>query len=84
MVHQIGDTRLGSMETGVGLTRAFRAIVDNGCHLANMSYGEATSLPNSGRFVEALDRMARRYNVIFVSSAGNNGPALTTVGAPGI
>jgi tripeptidyl-peptidase II len=81
---QIGDSRLGSMETGVGLTRAMRAIVDNGCHLANMSYGEPTSVPNSGRFVELLARLNRRHNVIFVASAGNNGPALSTVGAPGV
>ena len=29
-----------SMETGVGLARAVVAVLQNGCHLINMSYGE--------------------------------------------
>ncbi len=36
------------METLVGLTRALIAVLDNGCHLINMSYGEATATPNMG------------------------------------
>lgn len=33
---QIGDTRLGSMETGTGLIRGLKAVIDNGCHVINM------------------------------------------------
>lgn len=36
---KIGDSRLGSMETGVGLTRALIEAVKRGCHIINMSYG---------------------------------------------
>lgn len=36
---KIGDTRLGSMETGVGVMRAIKACED--CEVVNMSYGEA-------------------------------------------
>jgi len=36
---KIGDSRLGSMETGVGLCRALLQAKRSGCHIVNMSYG---------------------------------------------
>ena len=36
---KIGDSRLGSMETGVGLMRGLIEAVRTGCNVINMSYG---------------------------------------------
>ncbi|KAF8379519.1 hypothetical protein HHK36_028957 [Tetracentron sinense] len=80
---KIGDSRLGSMETGTGLTRALVAAVEHNCDLINMSYGEPTLLPDYGRFVDLVNEVVNEHRIIFISSAGNNGPALSTVGAPG-
>ncbi|CAN1158776.1 Tripeptidyl-peptidase 2 [Linum perenne] len=80
---KIGDSRLGSMETGTGLTRALIAVVEHKCDLINMSYGEPAMLPDYGRFVDLVNEVVNKHRITFISSAGNSGPALSTVGAPG-
>ncbi|KAH8045173.1 tripeptidyl-peptidase [Aureococcus anophagefferens] len=82
---KIGDSRLGTMETGAGLCRALVACRRLGVDLVNLSYGEAACLCDVGRFVELSEKLVRGGDrgAIFCSSAGNNGPALSTVGAPG-
>lgn len=80
---KIGDTRLDGMETGSALMRAIPAILRNECHLINMSYGEPTISPDKGRILSAFSKLVMDHNVVFVASAGNAGPALSTIGAPG-
>ncbi|CAG8479878.1 12439_t:CDS:10 [Acaulospora colombiana] len=81
---KIGDNRLGSMETGAALARAAIALVETKTDVANMSYGEATAVPDSGHFIRLIrDEVIGKYGCIFLSSAGNNGPALSTTGSPG-
>ncbi|RCS52891.1 hypothetical protein DTL42_08670 [Bremerella cremea] len=80
---KIGDTRLGSNSTGTGEERGLVAVLENKCDLINMSYGGASPEWNTGRAARLYSEIVNRYGVIFVSSAGNNGPALSTVGSPG-
>ena len=79
---KIGDSRLGSMETGTSIARALAAAAKR-CDVINLSYGEGCAIPNRGRCIELANEIVNKHNVVFVSSAGNNGPALSTVGAPG-
>ena len=51
--------------------------------MINLSYGEGCKSPNTGRFIKLAEDLVNKHGIIFVASAGNNGPALTTVGAPG-
>jgi len=80
---KIGDTRLGTMETSTALVRGLIAAKETGCDLVNMSYGEPTRRADIGRFTELLSEYIAKQKLIFVASAGNNGPGLSTVGSPG-
>jgi tripeptidyl-peptidase-2 len=80
---KIGDTRLGSMETTTALSRAIQAIINSKCDIVNMSYGEYAGDHNIGRIVELAKELVEEHNITFVCSAGNNGPSLGSVGAPG-
>lgn len=80
---KIGDSRLGGMETAAGIERGLQGVLRNRCDLVNMSFGEPTSTPDRGRLITLLSQLVREHGVTFVASAGNSGPALSTVGAPG-
>lgn len=84
IIHFLFNPSLDSLETGTGLMRAVNAMVEHKVHLANMSYGEPSAYPDFGRFIEHLrDTCVLKKQVIFVSSAGNEGPTISSVGTPG-
>lgn len=80
---KIGDSRMGGMENGLSIIRGLNEVVKHDCDLVNMSYGEPSSTHNHGDLVERISELVNEHGVIYVSSAGNAGPALSTVGAPG-
>ncbi len=80
---KIGDTRLGSTSLGTGEVRGLIAVLRNRCDLINMSYGGSTGFPNQGRIIGLYRDIVNEHGVIFVASAGNSGPNLSTVGTPG-
>ena len=47
-----------------------------------MSYGEYSHWSNTGRVGDLMHEVINKYGVVWVASAGNNGPALCTVGTP--
>lgn len=58
---KIGDARLGSMESLPALVRALAIVVKHKCDLINMSYGEATSVPNQGFFFDMARKVVNKY-----------------------
>ncbi|KAK5646152.1 hypothetical protein RI129_004616 [Pyrocoelia pectoralis] len=82
----IGDGRLGSMETGTALVRAMIKVMEMQktlpIHVINMSYGEHAHWSNTGRIGELMSDVINKYGIVWVASAGNHGPALSTVGTP--
>lgn len=80
---KIGDSRMGSMESGSSIARGIMTAIRLGCDIINLSYGEGSQLPNSGRVIKMAEELVWRHNILFVSAVGNNGPALSTVNSPG-
>jgi len=80
---KIGDGRLGSAETGTGLIRGLIAAKRHNCHLVNLSYGEPSWQPDKGRVSEVFDKAAYDWGMTVFTSAGNDGPALSSLGSPG-
>ncbi|KAI6191117.1 Tripeptidyl-peptidase 2 [Aphelenchoides bicaudatus] len=88
---KIGDTRLDMTETGTALSRAFNRCVELGVDVGNMSYGESTcaltvlclgDFVGSGQTIDWLRKMVDKHHFLFVTSASNSGPALSTIGTP--
>lgn len=68
---KIADSRVGSMETGASITRAFNRCMELKIDLANMSYGEQTNFVGKGHITEWISKMINKHHLIFVTSAGN-------------
>ncbi|CAB9511098.1 Tripeptidyl-peptidase 2 [Seminavis robusta] len=80
---KIGDIRVSTSETGTGLIRALIAAKKYKCHLVNLSYGEPSWQPDRGRVAQVFDDAVHKWGMTVFTSAGNDGPALSTLGSPG-
>lgn len=78
-----GSARMGSMESSSAIVRGLSVVRDLHCDVINASFGEHTVVPNQGRLIELMSEIVHEDGVVFVAAAGNNGPALSTVIAPG-
>ena len=79
---KIGDGKFGGSTSGFAVAKALDYAVESGCQVANMSFG-GPSFFADGREPDAwvIDEATKR-GLILVTSAGNEGPTLTTVGSP--
>ena len=78
----IGDIRLDGLETTESLIRALHEVVNRKIHLINLSFGEPVNEPHTGILINIIEDFCKKYNITFVTSAGNSGPGLMTIGAP--
>jgi tripeptidyl-peptidase-2 len=78
-----GFARMGSMETASAIARGIHAVRELHCDIISASFGEHTIRPNHGRLVDLMTELVQDAGVIFVAAAGNDGPAFSTVIAPG-
>ncbi|ORY39823.1 subtilisin-like protein [Rhizoclosmatium globosum] len=79
----IGDGRFGSGETSQSLVRAAIELARLKPDVVNISYGEYAGTYDYGRFTELIkDVVINENNTLFVSSAGNAGPILSSLSHP--
>jgi len=79
---KIGDGKFGGSTSGFAISKALDYAVESGCQIVNMSFG-GPSFAADGEEPDgwAVEEATRR-GLCVVTSAGNEGPTLTTVGAP--
>ena len=80
---KISDKRINQVETGTGTVRAVINALENKVDLINYSFGGPAGKPNSGTGHDLLDEVVNKNGIIWVAAAGNSGPGLTSVDAPG-
>ena len=81
---KIGDIRMGGSSNGVGGLRGVAACSQYGVDIMNASWGGASDYQDGSNFSSQIyNLLVEKYGVTAFVSAGNSGPALSTLGAPG-
>jgi subtilisin family serine protease len=81
---KVGNGRTGGSTSHNSIGKCAQWAVDRGADVINISFGGDTFFQD-GREETArfLDELVEKTGVIICASAGNEGPALSTIGAPG-
>ena len=81
---KVGNGRLGGSTSHNSLLKAAQWAVDMGADVINISFGGDTFFDDGNETTSAfLNELVERTGVVICSSAGNEGPALSTIGSPG-
>ncbi len=79
---KIGDGKFGGSTSGFAIAKALDYAVESGCQVVNMSFGGPSFFADGHEPDAWVIEEATRRGLAVVTSAGNEGPTLTTVGAP--
>ncbi len=79
---KIGDGKFGGSTSGFAIAKALDYAVESGCQIVNMSFGGPSFFADGAEPDAWVIEEATRRGLAVVTSAGNEGPTLSTVGAP--
>ncbi len=79
---KIGDGKFGGSTSGFAIAKALDLAVEAGCQIANMSFGGPAFFADGDEPEAVAVREAAKRGLFLVTSAGNEGPTLSTVGSP--
>ncbi|MFT7517003.1 MAG: subtilisin family serine protease [Myxococcota bacterium] len=80
---KIGDSKVGGSTSGFAVSKALDYAVEAGCQIANMSFGGPSFYADGREPDDWIVEEAAKRGLLLVTSAGNEGPTLSTVGSPG-
>jgi subtilisin family serine protease len=81
---KVGNGRMGGGTSHNSIMKCAQWAVDHGADVINISFGGDTFFEDGNEdTARFLDELVEKTGVIICTSAGNEGPALSTIGAPG-
>jgi hypothetical protein len=81
---KVGNGRFGGSTSHNSIVKAAQWAVDHGADVINLSFGGDSFFGDGNEVTSTFfNELVERTGVIICSSAGNSGPALSTVGSPG-
>ncbi|CAD5208109.1 unnamed protein product [Bursaphelenchus xylophilus] len=79
----VGDHRMGGYGSMLAFCRALHYCVEIGVDIINYSYGSVHRMISNSVAVGLLNRLVGQHGIPFFTSAGNEGPILTSMSDPG-